>query len=184
MSLEEIAVYGTQGVQVGLAIANTVVTVADEVGRAMAITAEGASFTSKVAPMATKVFGVAGAVLSTGMAVHGWATTKSLQVFARRRLAEISSSTLDTQRWLAAMSQLECPICLGNIELSEEVTCCRDSWHYAHLHCIRQWAHECQSHGRDANCPLCCGALSSRDGVLEELIREDICSLSASETSV
>jgi len=163
------------GVSFGFTVARTAAGFVDEALGAAAVAAESASVGSKLAPVASKVLGVAGAVVATGMAVHGWVTTKSLQATLRRRLAEITSSMLDMQRWLAAMTQLECSICLGSIRLSDEAQCCNDSWHYSHAKCLKRWARECSSAGRDPSCPLCCGNLSARTGVLEKLIADDMC---------
>jgi hypothetical protein len=179
VSLEEVGFYGRTGARVGLAVASTVANAA-ETASSLAVSSTAASSAAagaRVAPLASKALGVAGAVVSTGLAVHGWVTTKSLQTLARQRLTEISQSMLGTQRWLAAISELECVICLSSIELQDEAQCCEHSWHYSHRKCLQQWEAECTAHGRMTSCPLCCGPLSSRRGRLEDLMMEDMCML-------
>lgn len=173
VSMEDLSIYGLNGVRVGLAVAHSVVNVADTAG-AFTVAAESAAVAGRVAPVASKALGVAGAVVSTGMAVHGWVTTKSLQALTRKRLTEISQSMLGTQRWLAAMSELQCTICLSAIALTDEVQCCKDSWHYSHRRCLEQWDTECRATGRATTCPLCCGPVSTRRGRLEDLMMEDM----------
>jgi len=177
INFEELGHYGRHALQVGLAVAEFAVVASEPAAAATALTAQGLSVGARVAPVATKVLGIAGAVVSTGVAVHGWATTKTVQATARQKYQEISSSMLGTQRWLAAMLELECPICLGGIDLSEEARCCRDSWHFSHRRCIDQWAEECRSGGRETTCPLCCGPLAPDAGILEDLILADMQSL-------
>merc|ERR1719329_932409 len=135
-----------------------------------AAAARGAALGARAAPLAVRALGVVGAVVSTGVAVHGWTTSKMLQDLVRGKRAELATSMLDTQRWLAAMSELECSICLGNIGLTEQVSCCRDSWHYTHRRCLQNWASECRAAGRESTCPLCCGPLDNRTGPLEGMI--------------
>jgi len=177
LGLSEVALESAQAAQMGVAIANTMMNFADDAAQGAAAVGETAAVGARVAPVAMKVFGVAGAVFSTGIAVHGWSTTKSLQGTVRAKLKELTSAMLCTQRWLSAMSQLECPICLLGIELSDEAQCCLESWHYSHKRCLQMWVTECQMTGREASCPQCCGALAQRAGVLEELITEDVASL-------
>ena len=170
-NLKEFGLYTTQGMKVGISVAGTAVGIADQV---VLGGAETASIGARAVPVAARALGVVGAVVSTGVAVHGWVTTKGLQETCRSRLTSVNSATVATQRWLAAMSQLECSICLGAIELHEEARCCSKSWHYAHAHCLGDWEKECEQHGRPATCPLCCGPLSLKRGVLQDLMVEDI----------
>mmetsp|Transcript_9195 Transcript_9195/g.20488 ORF Transcript_9195/g.20488 Transcript_9195/m.20488 type:complete len:604 (-) Transcript_9195:58-1869(-) len=173
-NLKELGLYTTQGMQVGVAIAHTAVNIADQVVLGGAAAAETASIGVRAMPVAAKALGVVGAVISTGVAVHGWVSTKSLQETCRGRMTDMKSAMLGTQRWLAAMSELECSICLGGIDLKEEARCCLQSWHYAHAKCLADWERECQANHRPATCPTCCGRLCSRAGVLEELIVEEL----------
>mmetsp|Transcript_62495 Transcript_62495/g.116157 ORF Transcript_62495/g.116157 Transcript_62495/m.116157 type:complete len:608 (-) Transcript_62495:41-1864(-) len=172
--LKELGLYTSQGMQVGVAIAHTAVNIADQVVLGGTAAAETASIGVRAMPVAAKALGVVGAVISTGVAVHGWVSTKSLQETCRSRMDEAEQSMISTQRWLAAMSELECPICLGGVELQEEARCCSQSWHYAHAKCLADWERECEAARRCPTCPLCCGPLSSKSGVLEELIVQEL----------
>ncbi len=50
-----------------------------------------------------------------------------IQDLVKARQTELASSLLETQRWLAAVSALECPVCLEQIALSDEVRRRKDS---------------------------------------------------------
>mmetsp|Transcript_22300 Transcript_22300/g.51037 ORF Transcript_22300/g.51037 Transcript_22300/m.51037 type:complete len:606 (-) Transcript_22300:70-1887(-) len=173
-TLKELGLKTSQGMQVGVAIAHTAVNIADQVVLGGTAAAETASIGVRAMPVAAKALGVVGAVISTGVAVHGWVSTKGLQETCRSRMDDAEQAMISTQRWLAAMSELECPICLGGVELNEEARCCSQSWHYAHAKCLADWERECQGARRCPTCPLCCGPLSSKSGVLEELIVQEL----------
>mmetsp|Transcript_124086 Transcript_124086/g.247171 ORF Transcript_124086/g.247171 Transcript_124086/m.247171 type:complete len:411 (+) Transcript_124086:71-1303(+) len=128
---------------------------------------------ARLAPVMARVFGVASAVLSTGIAVHGWSTTRSFQATLRERAEAVESAILLTQRWLAGVGELECSICLCNIEGSESVVRCH-TWHYIHARCHQQWVHECRSHQREAVCPLCTGRVSEEMQPLQDFLMDDI----------
>jgi len=175
MSLEELGQLGLHGVRVGLAVAHTIVTAAIGVPNAQLVAAEASLLGSRALPIAARFLSVAGAVVSVGAAAHGWATTKSLQGTVRKRLQDITRSMLMTERWLAGMNELECPICLSRIELSDDVRGCKGSWHYSHSACLEQWVAKCSSGSREAACPVCCGPLAPHTGILEMLIADDMC---------
>lgn len=162
-------------VQAGLVMANTAVVIAEMVEGSTA----GVIAAESLAPLmpAARALGVVGAVLSTGVAVHGWATTKTLQTCVRRRIADIGRSICGVQRWIAAMDEMECCICLLPISSQDEVQSCEDSWHYSHAQCLTQWADECRMQHREVTCPLCTGALAPRTGLLQDLLMEDISTL-------
>jgi len=128
---------------------------------------------ARFAPVMARTFGVASAVLSTGIAVHGWSTTRSFQATLRERAETLESAILLTQRWLAGIGELECSICLCCIEGSDPVVRCH-TWHYIHARCYQQWVHECRSHAREAVCPLCTGSVSEELQPLQEFLTDDI----------
>lgn len=175
MSLEELGQLGLHGVRVGLAVAHTIVTAAIGVPNANLVAAEASLLGSRALPIAARFLSVAGAVVSVGAAAHGWATTKSLQGTVRKRLQDITRSMLMTERWLAGMNELECPICMRRIELSDDVRGCKGSWHYSHSACLEQWVAKCSASSREASCPVCCGPLAPHTGILEMLIADDMC---------
>eukprot|EP00928_Gymnodinium_smaydae_P071231 TRINITY_DN54874_c0_g1_i1.p1 TRINITY_DN54874_c0_g1~~TRINITY_DN54874_c0_g1_i1.p1 ORF type:complete len:697 (-),score=98.55 TRINITY_DN54874_c0_g1_i1:164-2254(-) len=175
-ALDELSHYSAAGARVGLAVASTVFGAADTAvtAAASARAAQTAALGARTASVASKALGVAGAVVSTGLAIHGWATTKSLQALVQSKLKSISQSMLGTHRWLAAMSEYECTICLSRIELGDDVQFCKDSWHCFHSHCLHRWGEECRRHIRAPTCPLCLGSLSSKRGQLEDLVVEEM----------
>lgn len=128
---------------------------------------------ARLAPVMARVFGVASAALSTGVAVHGWSTTRSFQATLRERAETVESAILLTQRWLAGIGELECSICLCCIEGSDSVVRCH-TWHYIHARCYQQWVQECRSHQREAVCPLCTGKVSEELQPLQDFLTDDI----------
>jgi len=175
MSLEELGHLGLYGARVGVAVAHTVVTVAIGVPNAHLLAAEASLLGSRALPIAARFLSVAGAVVSVGAAAHGWATTKSLQGTVRKRCQDITRSMLMTERWLASMNELECPICMNLIELSDDVRGCQGSCHYSHSACLEKWVPKCSAGSREASCPVCCGQLAPHTGILETLIADDMC---------
>jgi len=166
------------GAQLGASVAKILADFPDTSGTSsIARAAAGAS--DVAAPMAAKVLGVTGAVVSVGIAVHGWSSTKSIQATVRQKVKELRTSVLRTQRWLASLGQLECSACRCCINLSSEASSCQGARHYFHAHCLPK---PCASHvanegsaegggGEDTSfiCPLCDCPLQ-QTGVLEELL--------------
>jgi len=74
--------------------------------------------------VAGRVLGAAGAFVSTGIALHGWATAKTLQRAVRQRHDQLAASTLFTEHWLANMNEPECPVFLLD-------NSCRRDWRQA-----------------------------------------------------
>ncbi|CAE8599580.1 unnamed protein product, partial [Polarella glacialis] len=101
----DLAVYTAQ---IGTSVAKVI---AEAVEEAALVRSIGAAAAEATAPAAARVLGVAGAVVSVGIAIHGWSTTKSLQATVRRKIEELAQASLRSQRWLSAVGQLECAIC-------------------------------------------------------------------------
>jgi len=145
-------------------------------GGGSAHSTSGVAFISNAAKVvpAAKVLGVAGAVVTTGIAIHGWSTTKELHQALRQRLAQATASMTTSEKFLAAMSSLECSICLCSVELSDQAGSCAEKWHYSHASCLHAWRSECDRNHREACCPLCNGALSDKTGLLGDLLAETV----------
>lgn len=169
--------YGLKSVSMSMAIGSTVASIEASVLAAETSATMAASTASRIAPVAARTLGVVGAVVSTGVAVHGWTTKKGLQNLVRQKCDALKSSVLDSQRWLAGMDELECSVCLEGISLEDDVACCGQSWHYFHRHCMRAWTEECGSRGRQVLCPLCQGHVTGDCGKLEDMINNEVQSL-------
>mmetsp|Transcript_81282 Transcript_81282/g.161322 ORF Transcript_81282/g.161322 Transcript_81282/m.161322 type:complete len:592 (-) Transcript_81282:184-1959(-) len=168
----------SHGAQFGASVAKVLADMPDtSSSSSIARAAAGAS--DVATPVAAKVLGVTGAAVSVGVAVHGWASTKSIQATVRLKIKELHTSVLRTQRWLASLGQLECSACRCCINLSSEASSCQGARHYFHAHCLRkprasQAADEGNIEGRveegtSTICPLCDQPLQ-QTCVLEELL--------------
>merc|ERR1711865_30764 len=133
-----------------------------------------ASSTVRLASVASRAFVVFGAVAATGIAVHGWSTTKFSQKAVRSKLAELTSSLLYMQKWLAGLDHLECPICLENLGLTDQAQCCSSNWHYFHSKCLEQWCQECVGKHLLPTCPECRCDLTMEVKPLDEFITHDV----------
>lgn len=164
--VEDVGVDVTRGAQIGATVAGA--------GLARVVqgteAAAGITTASTIMRGTTTVLGVTGALMSTGIAVHGWSTTKSLQVSVRSKIEVLESSILYTQRWLAGVGGLECPVCLESLELHSQVMRCH-TWHYVHSHCFDQWAR-----GHHQSCPVCRGPVNAneRSQALQDLLAGDV----------
>lgn len=167
-SVSELATYGAQ---FGAAVAMVLTEVVEDASGAASVAraASAANAATIAAPAAAKVLGVAGAAVSVGVAIHGWTTTKSIQATVTRKIEELRSSVLRTQRWLAALGQLECVICRCCISLSNEASSCQGSCHYFHTRCLQTRSSQGNASGQDVMCPLCNDPIS-QEGVLEDLL--------------
>eukprot|EP00927_Polykrikos_kofoidii_P029909 TRINITY_DN25796_c0_g1_i2.p2 TRINITY_DN25796_c0_g1~~TRINITY_DN25796_c0_g1_i2.p2 ORF type:complete len:313 (-),score=52.64 TRINITY_DN25796_c0_g1_i2:170-1108(-) len=174
LGFQELSLYGLQGLQTGAAVASTVVHLASRATAAIVVS-DGASLASVMA-MPVRVLGIVGAVASAGVAAHGWATTKSLQLTVQSKIDELNAAARSTGRWLAGMSEQVCGICLSVVELDQQARCCENSWHFSHMECLRLWEQQCEHSGRSASCPICCGPLADRTALLKELVAEDMAS--------
>jgi len=172
--LDDIGLMSAQGVRVTATVANTIAQLADD---GLNLGARGVATVGVrgAAVTAGKVLGAAGACVSTGIAIHGWANKKALQKTVSKQRDQLTASVLFTQRWLAMMSELQCPICLEDIDRLHEVRACANSWHYAHAVCLRQWEDSQEARGKQPLCPQCNGPLGPRSavGILEHMIEED-----------
>jgi len=155
---------------VGAAVAKVVIDAVDGSSSGGSAAAAGLSQVAKAAP---RVLGVASAVLSTGIAIHGWSTTKSFQVSVQEKAEALESALLHTQRWLSGVGELECGICLCPVGLGDAARRC-GTWHYCHARCYRQWEETCRASGRTPVCPLCNGAMNPEERTLEGFLTEDI----------
>jgi len=108
----------------------------------------------KTAAAASQVLGIAGALISTGFAVHGWSTIKSGQKVVRQKIGELIVRLLQIQHLLASVDRLECPICADNIILADSVRHCLHSAHCFHETCMSHLERR-----RIRSCPECAGPL-------------------------
>lgn len=167
----ELGLAATYGAQFGTALASVILEASCEVSTTSVAAARAATATEAAMPAVARTLGVVGAVVSVGVAIHGWSNTKSIQEFVRSTLLGVTFEIARTQSWLAAMGQLECTICRCGISLSHEAGCCRDSLHCFHTLCLRLWSAE-TDRGDQENlaCPTCGELVGPRREVLEELL--------------
>lgn len=88
--------------------------------------------------VASQVFGVASALVSTGIAIRGWSSTKSGQHAVRDQMSVIGLRIRQIEHLLATVDRLECPICADNITLMDDVRHCKDGHHCFHEQCLQQ----------------------------------------------
>jgi len=155
------------GAQFGTSVARLIVEAVDEASGA----AVGAASAAEIAaPAAARIFGVAGAILATGIAIHGWANTKALQVNVRKLLDDLTDSLQCSQRWLATVGKLDCILCHSALQLSDKSSCCTNLWHCFHSKCYKRWARPRYNAGQEFGCPSCGGAMApKRRPLWEEL---------------
>eukprot|EP00450_Noctiluca_scintillans_P023848 CAMPEP_0194525782 /NCGR_PEP_ID=MMETSP0253-20130528/61368_1 /TAXON_ID=2966 /ORGANISM="Noctiluca scintillans" /LENGTH=554 /DNA_ID=CAMNT_0039370549 /DNA_START=114 /DNA_END=1778 /DNA_ORIENTATION=- len=109
---------------------------------------------ASAAVVATQVFGIAGALISTGMAVNGWANMKPGQRIARAHIRAMKIRVVQLQHLLAAVDHVECPLCSLHITLADDVWRCKRACHCFHASCILQC---CSTEGGVPKCS-CCGS--------------------------
>jgi len=109
------------------------------------------------AAIASQVFGVVGALVSTGVAVRGWSCTKSGQKVVRDRIGGLSLRIVQIQHLLAAVDRLECPYCADDITLMDDVRRCGPLLHCYHASCA----------ARLQRCSCCSGPL---EDTVEQLV--------------
>merc|ERR1712039_365630 len=117
----------------------------------------GASATKSVmnalapaAPESAKALGALGSALSVGIAIHGWSTSKTLQVTVRQHIEDLDNRVPHFERWLADVGS-ECMICLQPLSMSDSTaltSACENSKHVCHKACLR-------SRAWHISCPLC-----------------------------
>lgn len=139
--------------------------------RAGAAAAESAQVVASTAAAASKVIGIAGAVLSTGIAIHGWSTTKLGQSMIRAKIEELSNRVLCIQVLLAYGGRLECSICLDSVSPMDRMRRCARNFHIFHLRCLQTWERA------DANqpCPNCMGLdgfIDLGEDTIEQLVSQ------------
>jgi len=185
---EDLNLRGTRVIHLGSTITNVVVEAVDGSLVAANVATRGAaglevasssnlaraSNTMRFGSVASKALGVFGAVAATGIAVHGWCSTKLCQQAVQSKLSELTSSLLHMQRWLAGLDDLECPICLENLSLADEAQRCSNNWHYFHSRCLREWCQDCETRQLPLTCPSCRGDLSGECKRLDDFITGDI----------
>jgi len=164
----ELSIRSGRFVQLGSTITNIVAELAD--GGVAATRGATAANVVRVGAVTARVFGVVGAVAATGVAVHGWSTTKFSQKAVRSKLAEMTSSLLYMQRWLAGLEHLECPICLESLPLVGETRRCADNYHYFHASCLQDWCQTCVQQEWAITCPECRGEVSADTHTLDDFI--------------
>jgi hypothetical protein len=158
--------------QVGSTITTIVAQIADE----SVLATRGAAVTGamRVGAVGARVFGVLGAVAATGVAVHGWSTTKFSQKAVRAKLDEMTTSLLCMQRWLAGLDNLECPVCLETLQLDAETRRCANNFHFFHAKCLEDWCQTCTRHQWAVSCPECRGDVAPDTHTLDDFITSDM----------
>jgi hypothetical protein len=154
----------------------TITTIAAQIADESVVAARGAAVTGamRAGAIGARVFGVLGAVAATGVAVHGWSTTKFSQKAVRAKLDEMTTSLLCMQKWLAGLGDLECPVCLETLQLDAETRRCVHNFHYFHAQCLEDWCQTCTRHQWSVTCPECRGDVSSDVQTLDEFITSDM----------
>jgi len=83
-----------------------------------------------------RVLGLAGSVLTTGLAVHGWCSTGDSQAAVREQTKALKLHIIRSQFLLAGVDRLECQICAGDVALIEDVRRCAQCLSCCHADCI------------------------------------------------
>lgn len=141
----------------------SVVESAVELGKTPTATAASAGVCTGLA-VASQVAGVAGALISTGIAIRGWSTRNMGQKVVRVKIGELRSRILQIQHVLAAVDRLECPICADSITLADDVRLCKDGLHCLHANCAEQLT----------NCPVCHCQLADDVDLMEECCERNV----------
>jgi len=119
------------------------------------------------ASVAGQVFGIAGALVSTGIAIRGWSSTKSGQRVVRDQISSIGLRMLQIQHLLAGVDRLECPICSDDITHMDDVRHCKHAYHCFHARCCPELPFQTGTDASQApkkqRCPCC--SSSMRPGV-------------------
>mmetsp|Transcript_6217 Transcript_6217/g.14135 ORF Transcript_6217/g.14135 Transcript_6217/m.14135 type:complete len:541 (+) Transcript_6217:79-1701(+) len=126
------------------------------------------------AAAAAKALGAAGAALSSSLVARRWSTAGAMRAVVQRKLRELPVAIFNTQRWLVGVGELECPICLESIALTDDVRRCTASWHYTHEACQRRWETECWSKNREPRCSLCDATVSLCNQALQDFLASDV----------
>lgn len=124
-----------------------------------------------------------GAVLTTGIAIHGWTTCKFSQKEVRGKMEELKHRLLALQSLLARLGKLECPICCTKISETEPIIRCADNAHCYHARCL-------QADACPAVCPVCAGSMDANSKSLADVVKDagsnssgqvETCELASSE---
>lgn len=102
-----------------------------------------------------------GAVLNTGIAIHGWTTRKFSQKEVRRTISDLRDRILFIQYLLSHLGMLVCPLCQQSMSLEDNLRRCSEYSHYCHAACFES-ASTCTS------CPTCFGVLEATARTIEE----------------
>eukprot|EP00931_Biecheleriopsis_adriatica_P064391 TRINITY_DN3917_c0_g1_i1.p1 TRINITY_DN3917_c0_g1~~TRINITY_DN3917_c0_g1_i1.p1 ORF type:complete len:686 (-),score=139.10 TRINITY_DN3917_c0_g1_i1:204-2024(-) len=78
---------------------------------------------------------VLGAVLTTGMAMHGWTSQRLSQTEVQGKIAELKNKVLLLNFLLARMGKLTCPICEEALSEDEPARRCNEQEHVFHARC-------------------------------------------------
>lgn len=135
---------GEEGIPLGDVVDGALVTGSVSSMSANAATRVMSTMGQQVA-MASQVLGIAGALLSTGIAIRGWSSTKAGQTDLREQATELRLRILRIQHLLSAVDRLECPVCADEVILADEVRRCTCMLHCFHVACVQ---------GQQV-CPLC-----------------------------
>eukprot|EP00930_Biecheleria_cincta_P077676 TRINITY_DN64988_c0_g1_i1.p1 TRINITY_DN64988_c0_g1~~TRINITY_DN64988_c0_g1_i1.p1 ORF type:complete len:477 (+),score=53.80 TRINITY_DN64988_c0_g1_i1:61-1491(+) len=102
------------------------------------------------ARVASRVLTITGAVVSTGIAVHGWTRSNVSQQLVRRKIDELTEKIVRLQCLAFLLDgNFECPICLEPIAVTDPIRRCRPNSHPFHAACFSTWAQI------DPTCPVC-----------------------------
>jgi hypothetical protein len=116
---------------------------------------------------ASRAFGIAGALIQTGVAIRGWTSTSSGQQLVRSKTQELLFRILQIQHLLAAVDRLECHACSENITLADDVIHCKGVFHCFHARCIRHLERR-----GTACCPLCGDELNPESELMIESVAD------------
>eukprot|EP00931_Biecheleriopsis_adriatica_P040092 TRINITY_DN22935_c0_g1_i1.p1 TRINITY_DN22935_c0_g1~~TRINITY_DN22935_c0_g1_i1.p1 ORF type:complete len:708 (-),score=127.49 TRINITY_DN22935_c0_g1_i1:233-2356(-) len=92
---------------------------------------------------------IVGAVMSTGIAIHGWTSQKFSQKEVRAKLADLKRRLICHQFLLARLGALRCPLCDLCISENEPAARCAAQLHVFHKSCVV---------GKSLNSCACCAS--------------------------
>mmetsp|Transcript_18288 Transcript_18288/g.42668 ORF Transcript_18288/g.42668 Transcript_18288/m.42668 type:complete len:1184 (+) Transcript_18288:54-3605(+) len=117
---------------------------------------------------------IVGAVLTTGIALHGWTQRRFSQQEVRTKLDELRSKILFFQCLLARLGRLDCSACKNQIQDDQQIRRCTKLLHCFHASCCIEAS---EKHEDDAEkkreegelCPKCGFALDALPCTLQDI---------------
>jgi len=126
---------------------------------ALKCAAWGATSFSDEAAAALPVLGpigvIVGAVLSTGIAIHGWTSQRFSQKQVRAKLTELQNKLIVYHFLLARLGRLTCAVCSQSVSEEDAVCRCAAQTHVFHSRCLEPFS---------KSCPVCSGELHEHSG--------------------